>query len=201
MNWKRITQVISNRNLYLYTVLDISKNKLRGEIPTSLGNLKTLELLNLSYNDISGSIPQSFGGLDKLEILDVSYNNLSGKIPRTLSRLSELDVLDLSNNMLSGRIPESPQLDRLNDPNIYANNSKICGMQIQVSCSTTRTEQQPNEEEEEKEATVPWEAVVVGCSCGFLTSVLLMYTVGYFRDSPPRRSPKNRGFKKLRRLH
>lgn len=118
--------------------------------------------MNLSHNDISGSIPQSFGGLEKLEILDVSYNNLSGKIPQTLSRLSELDVLDLSNNKLSDRIPGSSQLDRLNDPNIYANNSKICGTQIQVSCSTTRTEQQPKEEdEEEKEATVPWEAVVI----------------------------------------
>ncbi|XP_048623673.1 receptor-like protein 46 [Brassica napus] len=149
--WKRVKQVISNRNFYLYTVLDLSKNKLRGEIPTSLGNLKSLKLLNLSHNDISGSIPQSFGGLEKLEILDVSYNNLSGKIPQTLSRLSELDVLDLSNNNLS------------------------------VSCSTTRTEQQPKEEDdEEKEATVPWEAVVI---------------VGCFRDSTPRRSPKNRGFK------
>ncbi|KAL0644457.1 hypothetical protein Bca4012_042747 [Brassica carinata] len=83
--WKRVKQVISNRNFYLYTVLDLSKNKLRGEIPTSLGNLKSLKLLNLSHNDIYGSIPQSFGGLEKLEILDVSYNNLSGKIPQTLS--------------------------------------------------------------------------------------------------------------------
>lgn len=162
------------------TVLDLSKNKLLRRNPNFFRQSQEPEAFEPLTKRHLWIDPTQFWGLKKLEILDVSYNNLSAKIPQTLSRLSELDVLDLSNNKLSGRIPGSSQLDRLNDPNIYANNSKICGMQIQVSCSTTRTEQQPKEEdEEEKEA------------------VLLMYAVGYFRDSPPRRSPKNRGFKSV----
>ncbi|KAG7580612.1 Leucine-rich repeat [Arabidopsis suecica] len=85
VNWKNSKQGLANRNLYLNTLIDLSKNKLFGEISYSLGNLKSLKLLNLSYNDISGLIPQSFGNLEKVEILDLSHNNLSGKIPQTLS--------------------------------------------------------------------------------------------------------------------
>ncbi|EFH58549.1 hypothetical protein ARALYDRAFT_317219 [Arabidopsis lyrata subsp. lyrata] len=120
VNWKNSKQSLANRNLYL------SKNKLFGEIPSSLGSRKSLKLLNLSYNDLSRLIPQSFGNLEKVEILDLSHNNLSGEILQTLSKLRELNVLELSNNKLTGRIPESPQLDRLNDPDIYANNNKLC---------------------------------------------------------------------------
>ncbi|CAN7091168.1 unnamed protein product, partial [Brassica rapa subsp. narinosa] len=117
------------------TVLDLSKNKLLRRNPNFFRQSQE---------------PEAFEPLTKRHLwIDPT-------------QLSELDVLDLSNNKLSGRIPGSSQLDRLNDPNIYANNSKICGTQIQVSCSRTRTEQLPKEEdEEEKEATVPWEAVVI----------------------------------------
>lgn len=115
----------------------------------------------------------------KPEVLDLSYNNLSGEIPQTLSKLNELTTLDLSHNKLSGRIPESPQLDTLNDPKIYASNNKICGMQIQISCST-QTEQP---EEDEEKTMFSWKAAVIGCLCGFLLTFLLMYAVGYASDS------------------
>ncbi|XP_019084335.1 PREDICTED: receptor-like protein 12 [Camelina sativa] len=172
VNWKKSKQVIFQRNFYLYTLIDLSKNKLHGEIPASLGNLKSLKLLNLSNNEFSGSIPQSFGDLDTLESLDLSHNNLIGEIPKTLSKLSELNTLDLSNNKLTGRIPEGPQLDRLNDPNIYANNSEICGVQIQVPCSTQ--EMEPSNEEEE-ETMFSWKAAAIGCICGFLIALVFMY--------------------------
>ncbi|CAE5965968.1 unnamed protein product [Arabidopsis arenosa] len=94
-------------------------------------------------------ILDTFGNLEKVEILDLSHNNLSGEFPQTLSKLRELNVLGLRNNKIRGRIPESPQLDRLNDPNIYANNNKLCGMQIQEPCST-----QTNQPEEDKEETM-----------------------------------------------
>uniref|UniRef100_M4EGK7 Leucine-rich repeat-containing N-terminal plant-type domain-containing protein n=1 Tax=Brassica campestris TaxID=3711 RepID=M4EGK7_BRACM len=205
--------------------LDLSMNAIGGTLSGDIKELKNLEELFLDENLIGGEIPPEIGisvnqtnkifkkiaaaadagscgnQTNSTTVLDLSKNKLLRRNPNFFrqsqepeafepltkrhlwidpTQLSELDVLDLSNNKLSGRIPGSSQLDRLNDPNIYANNSKICGMQIQVSCSTTRTEQQPKEEdEEEKEA------------------VLLMYAVGYFRDSPPRRSPKNRGFKSV----
>ncbi|XP_010424584.1 PREDICTED: receptor-like protein kinase 2 [Camelina sativa] len=90
VNWKKSRQVLFHRNFYLYTLVDLSMNKLQGEIPASLGNLRSLNVLNLSNNEFSGSIPQSFGDLDKLESLDLSHNNLSGEIPKTLSKLRKL---------------------------------------------------------------------------------------------------------------
>ena len=71
-------------------------------------------------------------------------------------------------------------------------------MQIQVPCNTTQAE--TPEEEEEDESLFSWEAAVIGCPCGFLMAVVIMYVVGYFsRPPPPRRSLKNReGFKKMK---
>ncbi|KAF8098292.1 hypothetical protein N665_0269s0018 [Sinapis alba] len=98
----------------------------------------------------------------------LSENNFSGSVPKSIAYIYRLLWLDLSKNKLSGGFPRFSQdsllalLDRFNDPNIYANNSKICGMQIQVSCFMTQTEQPKEEDEEEKEATVSWEAVVIG---------------------------------------
>ncbi|TKY47889.1 Phytosulfokine receptor 1 [Spatholobus suberectus] len=37
--------------------LDLSSNKLNGEIPVSISSLSFLSFLNLSYNDFSGQIP------------------------------------------------------------------------------------------------------------------------------------------------
>jgi predicted nucleic acid-binding Zn ribbon protein len=37
--------------------LDLSKNKISGEIPPSISNLTSLSYMNLSYNNLSGRIP------------------------------------------------------------------------------------------------------------------------------------------------
>ncbi|KAG9135551.1 hypothetical protein Leryth_026326 [Lithospermum erythrorhizon] len=124
VNWKKSKQTLSNRQIDLYSILDLSNNQLSGQLPPSLGHLKGLKLLNLSFNSISGQIPSSLGDLKTLEILDFSHN-----------RLSVLNWLDVSNNQLTGPIPESAQMDRINDPIFYANNSGLCGAQIQKPCN------------------------------------------------------------------
>ncbi|CAI0458546.1 unnamed protein product [Linum tenue] len=116
--WKTHNEGLPNNHLGLYTLLDLSNNQLSGEIPNSLGNLRSLKVLNLSHNSLSGPIPASFGNIKELESLDLSHNNLSGDIP-------------LSDNNLSGRIPTGSQMDRMNNPDSYANNdARLCGMQI-----------------------------------------------------------------------
>ncbi|EFH50731.1 predicted protein [Arabidopsis lyrata subsp. lyrata] len=135
----------------------------------------------------------------KTQTLDLSHNNLSGEIPQTLSKLRELNVLELRNNKLTGRIPQSPQLDRLNDPDIYSNNNKLCGMQIQEPCST----QTKQPEENKEEAMFSWKAAVIGCPCGFSNgSCLNVYGWLFqrFSSPPPRRPLKNRGLKKSKTL-
>ena len=135
VNWKNSKQGISSDNLNMYTLLDLSNNQLSGQIPASLGTLRALKLLNISHNKLSGKIPTSFGDLENIETLDLSHNKLSGSIPPTLTKLQQLTILDVSNNQLTGRIPDGGQMGTMVlDPNYYANNSGLCGMQIHVSC-------------------------------------------------------------------
>ncbi|XP_062076816.1 receptor-like protein EIX2 isoform X1 [Humulus lupulus] len=100
--------------LGLLRLIDLSSNKLTGEIPAEVTRLVELTQLNLSRNELSGHIPEKIGNLGKLESLDLSHNKLSGKIPKSLAELSLLDHLDLSNNQLSGKIPTSTQLQSFN---------------------------------------------------------------------------------------
>ncbi|XP_058006794.1 receptor-like protein 46 [Hevea brasiliensis] len=186
--WKKLKRGLPNKNLQLYTFIDLSNNQLSGEIPNSLGGLKDLKSLNLSQNKLSGRIPSSFGGLQSLESLDLSHNNFFGEIPYTLANLFELSYLDLSNNKLKDRMPSGPQMDRMNDPNSYANNSGLCGTQIKVSCEKVPSEPKLKEEKTKKsnswEIWFSWEMAVIGYPSGFLSTVLVMYVVGYFNITP-----------------
>lgn len=67
-------------------------------------------------------------------------------IPESFGKLNQLSVLDVSNNKLSGRIPRGGQMDTMNVLSYFANNSGLCGMQIEVKCS--RDELTPDTREE-----------------------------------------------------
>ncbi|KAM3753840.1 hypothetical protein ACB098_03G122500 [Castanea mollissima] len=78
--------------------LYLSQNKLIGNIPHSLGNLKRLRELQLGANAFSGSIPSSIQNLSCLEILSLYDNKMNGTIPESIGQLSELRELYLSRN-------------------------------------------------------------------------------------------------------
>src|SRR5262249_36548013 len=132
-----------------------------------------------SHNNISGTIPRTFGKLENIESLDLSYNSLSGEIPQTFEKLLQLGTLDLSNNKLTGRIPGGPQMDRLNNPNFYANNSGLCGIQIQMPCEKPSQETKP-EESDTKETWFTWKMVAIGYPVGFFSTLLALHATGYF---------------------
>jgi len=83
-------------NLGLVTSIDLSRNKLSGEIPTEITYLDGLLYLNLSKNQLFGQIPLNIGNMRWLESLDISRNRLSGEIPSTISNLNFLNQLDMS---------------------------------------------------------------------------------------------------------
>ena len=83
----------------------ISNEGLVGQLPESLGNLPNLRRLQISFNGISGSIPASLGKASKLETLWLCYNQLDGDIPGELGKLP-LEGLNLMGNNLTGNIPE-----------------------------------------------------------------------------------------------
>nr|CAD1839347.1 unnamed protein product [Ananas comosus var. bracteatus] len=71
-----------SRNLFLVKSLDLSGNKLHGEIPEKIVDLLALKSLNLSINNLTGSIPSKIGNLRYLESLDLSMNDLNGPSPK-----------------------------------------------------------------------------------------------------------------------
>ncbi|KAL7163577.1 hypothetical protein ACSBR2_039648 [Camellia fascicularis] len=104
-------EVVLPRILTIFTTIDLSHNKFRGEIPNAIGKLYGLRLFNLSHNNLIGNIPSSLGNLCLLESLDLSSNQLSGKIPSQLTSLTFLCMLNFSQNHLEGRIPRGNQFE------------------------------------------------------------------------------------------
>ena len=87
--------------------LDLLLTNFSGELPASIGNLKSLQTLDLSNCQFSGSIPSSISNLKSLQTLDLSYCQFSGSIPSSISNLKSLQILDLSNCQFSRSIPTS----------------------------------------------------------------------------------------------
>uniref|UniRef100_A0A804KR27 Uncharacterized protein n=1 Tax=Musa acuminata subsp. malaccensis TaxID=214687 RepID=A0A804KR27_MUSAM len=128
-------------SISLMKSLDLSNNRLIGEIPKGIGELTGLKNLNLLRNHLQGKIPWEIGGMKSLESLDLSINDLSGNIPESLSALYSLSYLNLSYNNLSGMIPSGHQLQTFIDPSIYMGNANLCGPPIFKSCFNNKTTQ------------------------------------------------------------
>ncbi|XP_059309465.1 cuscuta receptor 1-like [Lycium ferocissimum] len=84
--------------------LDLSYNKLSGNIPAWLGNISSLTYLALSRNHLKGHIPPDYCRLQGLEVLDLSENNLVGAIPSCFSSSLNLEHVYLSKNLLQGEL-------------------------------------------------------------------------------------------------
>ncbi|AES99948.1 putative leucine-rich repeat-containing, plant-type, leucine-rich repeat domain, L [Medicago truncatula] len=85
--------------------LDLSRTPFSGEIPYSIGQLKSLTQLDLEMCNFDGLIPPSLGNLTQLTSLFFQSNNLKGEIPSSLSKLTHLTYFDLQYNNFSGSIP------------------------------------------------------------------------------------------------
>jgi len=82
--------------------INASSQELRGEIPSVIGELSTLQSLDLSNNNLEGAIPSSLGKLLSLRQLYLNFNALSGEIPAALGQCTALENLFLSRNRLHG---------------------------------------------------------------------------------------------------
>ncbi|KAF8034779.1 hypothetical protein BT93_C0944 [Corymbia citriodora subsp. variegata] len=69
-----------------------------GELPASIGNLRSLKILDLFFCNFTGSLPMSIGNLPLLSHLRIDGNNFSGSIPASFANLSNLENLNVGMN-------------------------------------------------------------------------------------------------------
>ncbi|GKV51217.1 hypothetical protein SLEP1_g57886 [Rubroshorea leprosula] len=131
--WKGMERDYEDGNLRTLRIIDLSRNKLTGEIPVQISVLLELVQLNLSRNRLTGCIPSNIGQMSQLESLDLSWNQLSGQLPWSLSQLYFLGVLNLSYNNFSGRIPSGTQIQTF-DASSFVGNPALCGLPLTPTC-------------------------------------------------------------------
>ncbi|GMQ09011.1 hypothetical protein CsSME_00052516 [Camellia sinensis var. sinensis] len=115
--------------------LDLSHNKLIGEIPFELGKLSSVRALNLSHNLLTGPIPKTFSNLAQIESLDLSYNSLSGNIPTELINLNFLEVFTVAHNNLSSKILDRKAQFGTFEATSYEGNPFLCGPPLEKNCT------------------------------------------------------------------
>ncbi|XP_030935404.1 receptor-like protein EIX2 [Quercus lobata] len=132
VSWKGHSYIYG-KNFGEMRSIDLSSNKLTGEIPAEIFSLTELKALNLAGNMLTGLIPQGIGHLKQLESLDLSRNQLFGSIPTSIADLNFLSFLNLSYNKLSGRIPSGTQIQIAN-PSGFIGNLALCGPPLTPKC-------------------------------------------------------------------
>lgn len=78
---------------------------MKGEIPSEIGLLTTLQYFDWGINLLDGGLPTSLCLLSKLTSLNVGENSLRGSLPYCLGQLTLLEQLDVHDNRLSGSLP------------------------------------------------------------------------------------------------
>ncbi|XP_068488791.1 cuscuta receptor 1-like isoform X2 [Phaseolus vulgaris] len=169
--------------------IDLSNNKLNGNIPSEVGNLTGIRALNLSYNDFIGQIPSSFSNLVQTESLDLSFNKLSGQIPLQLNRLSFLAVFSVAHNNLSGETPERKGQFLTFDESSYEDNPFLCGPPLPKSCNpyVQPHDNSPNNSYTDEDNCsfvdmfVFWTSFGVSCTSVLLVIAATLYINPYWR--------------------
>ncbi|MED6217691.1 hypothetical protein PIB30_020147, partial [Stylosanthes scabra] len=172
-----VMDYLGRQYLHNMVAIDLSCNKISGEIPDMMGSLNSLVVLNLSNNMFTGSIPSSLGKLSNLEVLDLSFNSLSGNIPQQLTELTYLDFFNVSFNNLSGPIPENKQFSTFED-NSYVGNKGLCGIQLVNKCEDQSKIPQPTPDGDQDSESgsffeLYWMVILTGYGGGLIAGLAL----------------------------
>ncbi|XLU99840.1 receptor-like protein 6 isoform X2 [Arachis hypogaea] len=172
-----VMDYLGSQYLHHMVAIDLSCNKISGEIPDIMGSLNGLVVLNLSSNMFIGSIPSSLGKLSNLEVLDLSLNRLSGNIPQQLTGLTFLDFFNVSFNNLSGPIPENGQFFTF-DNNSFEGNKDLCGIQLLKKCEDhpKLPLQKPNGDQDSESGSFfefNWLVILLGYGGGLVAGLAL----------------------------
>ncbi|KAM1230251.1 hypothetical protein ACFX2G_041326 [Malus domestica] len=88
-------------------MIDVSYNKLQGQLPRSLVNCMMLEYLVLSNNRFNDVFPIWLGTLQELKLLAMRHNGFYGVIGKSRKNVDfhKLRILDLAYNDFTGAVP------------------------------------------------------------------------------------------------
>ncbi|KAD4585357.1 hypothetical protein E3N88_22958 [Mikania micrantha] len=156
--------------------LDLSCNKLTGNIPEELGLLAQIHALNLSHNMLIGPIPVKFSNLANIESLDLSFNSLTGKVPSELIKLNSLAVFNVSFNNLSGRLPERKAQFITFSKESYEGNPLLCGLPLENECIMEPAGPQPSNKEDSDEK---WHDMDMASFYGSCSSTWFVIMLGF----------------------
>lgn len=107
-----------------FTVIDLSRNKLKGDASMLFGFSKSLQRIDLSRNVLTFDLT-SVKFPTSLTSLDLSHNKIAGSLPANLAGLN-LQLLNVSYNRLCGEIPQEGKLQSF-DYTSYFHNRCLCG--------------------------------------------------------------------------
>ncbi|GMH28642.1 hypothetical protein Nepgr_030485 [Nepenthes gracilis] len=175
------------RILTLIATIDVSNNKLKGEIPEVIGDLVSLRWLNLAHNNFIGRIPPSLASLRELESLDLSSNKLVGQIPKELTSLTSLEFFNVSQNRLVGPIPHGQQFDTFEN-NSYLGNLGLCGNPLSKKCGDNEAPLQPpptmvqDGNDSKIKGTFGWAIVGIRYGCGMTIGLVAGYYIVIVRN-------------------
>ncbi|EED87757.1 predicted protein, partial [Thalassiosira pseudonana CCMP1335] len=79
---------------------------MRGEFPSAILQLSSLERLDISFNECHGTLPSNIGSsLQSMQLLALHHNSFSGSLPSSLGEMRSLHFLQLQANQFVGAIP------------------------------------------------------------------------------------------------
>lgn len=93
--------------------LDVSYNKLVGDIPPELGEMSSLGEFAAVSNELTGRLPEALTSSGSLHTINITDNSLSGTIPNSMGLMGssiaqrQRKSIWFRNNNLRGTIPES----------------------------------------------------------------------------------------------
>ena len=117
-----VPKSLGNLNVSLW--IDLSPNRLEGDVSFLFGKNKTIQNINLSRNLFQFDL-SNMEFPDSLVYLELSHNKIFGSPPKGLTELN-LGFLGASYNRLCGQIPVGGKLQSF-DFNSYCHNTCLCG--------------------------------------------------------------------------
>ncbi|KAK9008164.1 hypothetical protein V6N11_075066 [Hibiscus sabdariffa] len=172
-----------------FSVLDFGSNEFNGELPIEMEKLP-LVVLNISRNRFSGPIPTEIGNIKCLQDLDLSLNNFSGIFPEQLGMLTDLSSFNISfNPFIAGRIPAAGQLATFEKESFLGNPllqlpNFMSDNQLPPPSLSPPPPPPPPPPSDSRHENEFWKALVTGYGCGMAMGVGILYFT--FRKREPK---------------